>query len=528
MFSETIVPAARIVWPEGHGPGVPRTLTLDAGAGEGLGSSVVLDFGEEFFGGVRLEVVGAGPEGSCRVRVRLGESVSEAIAGTYVDRRAEVRAGSKLEVGVTGFRFARLDVEDAGGWVEFAIPLAYGRERDVPRVGSFATDDPRLDRAWEVGARTAHLCAQDLIWDGIKRGRTVWAGDIHPAWNALAAAYGPQPVVAASLDQLRGRTAGDGGEVRDWMNDIPAYSLWWVICQAEWHLYTGDRAYLDRQAGYLSGLLGLILAGIGPDGREAFEGWRYLDWATTRDVDAIAAGYHGLTAWALRSAAWLFGILGDPANAARCAGGLARSESGPPPATASKQARALLVLGGLADAVATNREVLSVDPAAGLTPFLGYHVLEARAMAGDHAGAHALIRDYWGAMIDRGATTFWEDFDVDWLAGSGRIDAVVPEGARDIHAGIGRNARRGLGLSLCHAWSAGPTAWLSRHVLGVRPVEPGCRAVRVEPHLGDLTRAEGTFPTPLGPIAVRHRRRGDGTIETEVDAPDGVEVVPNG
>ncbi len=160
-----------------------------------------------------------------------------------------------------------------------------------------------------------------------------------------------------------------------------------------------------------------------------------------------------------------------------------------------------------------------------MTPFLGYHVLEARALAGDHAGAIDLIRDYWGAMIDLGATTFWEDFDLDWVAGSGRIDAVVPAGLRDIHAGLGRNIQRGMGLSLCHAWSAGPTAWLSRHVLGIQPLEPGCRVVRIDPHLGDLSRAEGTFPTPLGVIHVRHHRQPDGSIATEFEAPEGIEVV---
>ena len=31
-------------------------------------------------------------------------------------------------------------------------------------------------------------------------------------------------------------------------------------------------------------------------------------------------------------------------------------------------------------------------------------------------------------MLDRGATTFWEDFDLEWLDGSGRIDELPKEG----------------------------------------------------------------------------------------------------
>ena len=26
-----------------------------------------------------------------------------------------------------------------------------------------------------------------------------------------------------------------------------------------------------------------------------------------------------------------------------------------------------------------------------------------------------IIRDYWGGMLDMGATSFWEDFDLAWM-----------------------------------------------------------------------------------------------------------------
>ena len=232
-----------------------------------------------------------------------------------------------------------------------------------------------------------------------------------------------------------------------------------------------------------------------------------------------------MTAWALRSARSLLLPFGDRELHDRCGATLARIAAYHPPATTSKQALALMVLGGLADPAATNRDHLAPDPVAGLTPFLGTCVLEARALAGDVRGALDLIRHYWGGMIDLGATTFWEDFDLAWADGSGAIDAVVPDGLRDIHAGLGRNTERGMALSLCHAWSAGPTAWLSRYVLGIQPLEPGCRVVRIRPDLGDLHHAEGTYPTPLGIIRVRHQRRTDGTLATEVDAPDSIEVL---
>lgn len=62
----------------------------------------------------------------------------------------------------------------------------------------------------------------------------------------------------------------------------------------------------------------------------------------------------------------------------------------------------------------------------------------------------------------------------------------------------------GLGsvTSLCHAWSAGPTADLSRYVLGIQPVTPGFREWKVAPQTLGLAWARGEYPTPHGNIIV--------------------------
>jgi hypothetical protein len=159
-----------------------------------------------------------------------------------------------------------------------------------------------------------------------------------------------------------------------------------------------------------------------------------------------------------------------------------------------------------------------------MSTFYGYYVLQARALAGDYQGAMDCIRQYWGAMLDLGATTFWEDFDLDWTQNAGRIDELVPAGKKDIHGDFGNYCYKGFRHSLCHGWASGPTAWLSEHVLGVGVVESGCRVVRIEPHLGDLTWVEGTFPTPMGVIKVRHDKQADGTIRSDIQAPAGVRI----
>ncbi|MCZ7636342.1 MAG: hypothetical protein M5U12_10075 [Verrucomicrobia bacterium] len=129
-------------------------------------------------------------------------------------------------------------------------------------------------------------------------------------------------------------------------------------------------------------------------------------------------------------------------------------------------------------------------------------------------------------MLDRGATTFWEDFNLDWLTGSGRIDEVVPAGVKDLHGDFGAYCYENFRHSLCHGWASGPTAWLSQHVLGIQPVAPGFRQVRITPQLGRLRWAEGTYPTPHGLIEVRHERKPDGSVESQIQVPPGVTIVP--
>ena len=171
-------------------------------------------------------------------------------------------------------------------------------------------------------------------------------------------------------------------------------------------------------------------------------------------------------------------------------------------------------------------EIIKVDGSRRLSTFLGYYVLKAQALAGDMEGALANISNYWGAMLDRGATTFWEDFNLDWLEGSGRIDEIVPEGVKDLHGDYGAHCYIGLRHSLCHGWASGPTAFLSQHVLGFTPVTPGCGKMALRPMLGHLTFAEGSYPTPYGVIRVRHEKNPDGSVKTTVlEKPEQVEII---
>jgi hypothetical protein len=287
----------------------------------------------------------------------------------------------------------------------------------------------------------------------------------------------------------------------------------------------GDIKYMQKNKDYIYATLDLLEKKIGEDGKENLNGMRFLDWPTSPNKEAIHAGLQSMMIMTFDVGEKIASILKDKEKAAQYTKTIQLLKKHIPDANGNKSGSALLALSGLEDAKTINKKTLAVNPTDSISSFYGYYVLQARAMAGDYDGAIDVIRKYWGGMIDLGATTFWEDFDMKWLENAGRIDEITPAGKVDVHEQYGSYCYKGLRNSFCHGWASGPTAWLSQHVLGVTVVEAGCRKVKIEPHLGDLKWVEGTYPTPLGIISVRHEKQQDGTIKSTIKAPKGIKII---
>ena len=374
---------------------------------------------------------------------------------------------------------------------------------------------------------------QEYLWDGIKRDRLVWMGDMHPEVMTISHVFGHNEVVPKSLDLLKNVTA-----LPKWMNNMYTYSLWWIIVQRDWYHFHGDAEYLSEQRDYLVGLLDILLnKRVDENGYEK-SGGGFLDWPSNANKPAMKAGTQALMMMAMKAGAELCTQLGEEEMATRCAERYSKmeavapaiveqyfSEAQHPAEPGSKQAAALMALAGILNAEKANEEVLTVDGARGFSTFYGYYMLQAMAKAGNYEGAMQVIRDFWGGMLDMGATSFWEDFNIDWLPNAAPINELVPEGKKDIHGDFGAYCYEGFRHSLCHGWASGPTAWMIEHVLGVEVVEAGCKVVKITPHLGDLQWAKGSFPTPYGDITISHTRKADGSVKTEIDAPRGVKVI---
>ena len=491
---------------------------------------IILDFGHEIQGGIEFVTTrGIAREGN-KVRVRFGESVSETMSEIGKDGAINDHAMrdfivtlpwlGRLEVGNSGFRFVRIDLVEPGSKVEFKEISAILNYREIPYLGSFKCSDERLNKIWMTGAYTVHLNMQDYLWDGVKRDRLVWIGDMHPEVMTINAVFGYNDVVPKSLDLIRNLTPLPG-----WMNGISSYSMWWILIQYDWYNYQGNLEYLKNQQQYLKNLLLLLASEIDPDGKESLDGGRFLDWPSSENKEAVHAGLQSLMVMTFEAGKKLAVILGDPKTAEICTLAIKRLRQHIPEMGGSKQAAALLSLSGLVPADKSNSESLAKGGVHKMSTFYGYYMLKARALAGDYQGAIDNIREYWGAMLDLGATTFWEDFDIEWMKDAGRIDQLPSPGKIDIHSAYGNYCYKGFRHSFCHGWASGPTSWLSENVLGVKVLEPGCRVIRIEPHLGDLQWVEGTFPTPFGIIKIRHDKMANGLVKSRINAPKGIRVV---
>ncbi len=542
MTREYVYPK-RIVWQQGQIEGVNNLLVAGDGQAnltndnitilkntEGDTSSIVLDFGKEINASLEM-ITGMWPGGNMprNIRVRFGESVSEAMSDigqkgatndhAMRDMKLQLPWLGKNQTGESGFRFVRLDFLDANAELHLRELRAIFTYRDVPYLGSFKSSDERLNKIWEVGAYTVHLNMQDYLWDAIKRDRLVWVGDLHPEVATVNTVFGYNEVVPKSLDLARESTPLPG-----WMCGISTYSMWWIVLHHDWYMAHGDLAYLEKQKPYLQGLVKQILSKVN-DGREQMDGTRFLDWPSSEDSLAVHAGLQAMTILALENAAKISGYLADGQTKKLCEDALVKMRKVTPEHNNSKQAAALMSLVGLMDSEKAYQEVLKVGGAERFSTFYGYYMLEAMAKAGEYSQAMDIIDTYWGAMLDLGATTFWEDFNMEWIDNASRIDELVPSGKVDIHGDFGAYCYLGHRHSFAHGWASGPTAWLSEHVLGIKVAEPGGKVYTVRPHLGELSFAEGTFPTPYGVIRVKHTKGADGKVVSQIDAPKQVRII---
>ena len=492
----------------------------------GIKSYVILDFGKEICGGVRI--VTAIVKGlTTKIRLVFGESVSEAMSSigekgatnhhSPRDFGAMISNLSALEFGRTGFRFVKIELEEEDAEVAFKSVIGLCSLPEEKLVGKIETDDETINKILETAVYTCTLNMQDgYFLDGIKRDRLVWSGDMYSEIKTALCSFGNTPHTKQSLDFVK-TTTPDGF----WMNNIPSYDAWWVINVCEYYNYSGDSAYLTKNLNNMNAAMKELDACIDEDGTMDFgETGRklglhefFLDWPTDGTKDAVTG-----TALLILYAARIFRETAKDAACDETICSINRklqryiSEE-----TSKKQIAAFQVLcGQLSDGL---KRLLEKDGASGFSTFMSYFILKALAESGSNRTVD-FIKEYYGGMLGRGATAFWEDFDVSWLDGSGRIDEIPAPDKKDLHADYGQFCYKGLRHSLCHGWSSGVVPFFIEEIVGLKILEPGFKKIAVRPDLGGLKYISAKIPTPYGVMNIEVKNG-----KADVVLPNGITLV---
>ena len=385
-------------------------------------------------------------------------------------------------------------------------------------LASLKTNDPSLDKIWEISWRTARLDAHETYMDTPYYEQLQYIGDTRIQALISYSVANDDRLARQALRAFDDSRIPDGITRSRYPSNlpqsIPTFSLLYIGMLHDYWMYRpdpdnfarslvpGTRAILDWYSHYEQ-----------PDGLlRQTPWWSFVDWVSEHQTiptydangESCVTSLHYLGA--LIDAADLEQNLGDPvlstryhdhaaslrtALATKCwnpARGLLADT--PAQTGFSQQANILAVLYDVvpkAQQPAVLNTVLAIEP--GTTPngvlSASYYFRFYLARALDHAG---LADDYlksldpWREILPLHFSTWPE------VPGNTRSDS--------------------------HAWTAHPIYDLLTLVAGIEPASPGFATVRIAPHMGALPTLKATYPHPQGNIAVDYTYQGNGIAAT--------------
>ncbi len=444
---------------------------------EEVNGGVLCEFETELTAQIVIER-DAGVQG---LRVYCGESRSEAldVKNCYYSWQPDADTGRCPRCAV---RYAYIP----GCPVDGLRIRAIHQYVDIPIRASFSCGDELLKRIWDTAAHTFQLCSGIFFIDGIKRDKWIWSGDAYQSILVNQYLMRDPDIDRRTLLALRGNDP-----MTTHINTIVDYSLFWILgVRAHCEAY-GDTEFLRDIYPKMISLM--EFCGKQLDDRGFLIGrekdWIYIDWADMEKEGPVCA-LQMLFAACYDAMAWAAETLGS--SEAADAVGKRTDKSKHVTGSFLKNSAALyheryenlvqtintcfwdeaqgayidsLVSGnahvtrhanifairyGIADRSQQEKIVANVlkndrIPAI-TTPYFKFYELDVLGMLGYLDDVMETIRSYWGGMLERGAVTFWEEYDPE----------VVGEAQYDMYGDR-------FGKSLCHAWAASPIYLLSKY-----------------------------------------------------------------
>lgn len=480
---------------------------------------VLLDFGRDANG--RLEFT-SDSDAPSQVTLQYGESEEETLKQPFLGVNVvEIPAHGTAYGPKSTFRYAYIQFISGGREARFKSIRLDGIYYPVEYKGSFESSDPVLNQMWNIGAYTAHLCMQDDIWDAPKRDRGRWMGDLDVSGRTIEDAFDDHFLMEDTLERLMGPAP-----IKRHVNGIAGYSAFWLTGEAEYYRHVGDVKQLEGLHQRIVQLMEYMEGDLDANGLYAnnYKAWPFVDWSPelNGDTPLSRAGTTYEFYDAFKQGVYLLHELHDEQNAARFQQQADKIKASAQqhlldPSTGSFgtrwQTNAYAVLSGVADPSQYEAIWKNALSSVGkvryngliITPYYNYYVISAMAKMGHREQALDWIRQYWGGMIDEGATSFWEGYDPDWYKA-------------DFHASLQADNMSGYRVSLAHGWSTGVTPWLMEELIGIHSRGVGFSQVDIRPDLLGLEYARGAEPTPRGLLKVDLKKQGSG-MSIGIDLP---------
>lgn len=385
---------------------------------------------------------------------------------------------------------------------------------------TFNSSDPVLKDIWNIGWRTARLCAYDTYMDTPYYEQLQYVGDTRI--QALISLYvsGDDRLMRNAIEQIHNSMVPEGITQSRYPTElpqfIPNFSLYWISMLHDYWRYRSDDVFLKQ---YLPGVRNIIswfenrisdkdMVGLLPY-------WDFTDHSyKTKEIALAGKGEEGITpntlhlAYSLRQAAELLDYFGETHDAERY-----------------RQLAEKLIMSTVEQTYDPERQLFADTPAkksysqhgnifAVLTNAIPKEqqpsLLDKVTTMPDLVQQTIYFRFYLGQAFKQAgvADRYLENLDP-WRTAVNLNFTTFPEGPEPTR-------------SDCHAWSASPNYEFLATVCGIESASPGFKTVKIFPALGALEFIEGAMPHPFGEIKVKFSKQGKTGLMGEITLPPGL------
>ena len=427
------------------------------------------------------------------------------------------------------WRYLQMEIETGGDPLTINSLSSEFTAYPLKENAVFDSDQPDLKKIWNVGWRTARLCANETYFDCPYYEQLQYIGDTRI--QSLISLYvsGDDRLVRNAITDFNESIFYEGLTRSRYPSAnpqiIPPFSLYWVDMVNDYWTLRDDPEFIKSFLPGIESVLGWFTGRIDKEtgllGKVEY--WNFVDWAVEwawnneRGIGGVPAGgfkdgnssiLSMQFAYASQRAAELFRYYGQPEKAetySELARQLRNAVYGkcwdeskgyladtPSKKEFSMHAQIFAVLTNTIPEKDQKNFVQRFMNDKNLiqpTMYFRFYLTQALKKTG-LADQYLETLGLWNEMLQKGLTTFAEN----------------PDPAR----------------SDCHAWSASPDYDFLATVAGIRPESPGFKTVEIEPALGKLTFIKGQMPHPAGIISFDLKRVGTQGISGAIILPEGL------